>query len=103
MGETIKTMTQRSFDNAKVNPRALLKLYKIFKSRPKKVFVISDFLVQYGMGNVRHNLEINLKILAKLNIIEIVDAEYKCGGRYQVCRTANGYKLKVIKCKEYKQ
>ncbi len=87
------TKTQNRWINGPyISKRVLLNTYKKFLEEPLKVFVCSELNASSTGQNVF--TEKYLDTLIKLNLIKQVDAIYKTGVNYSVCRTVKGYKLK---------
>lgn len=72
-----------------INKSILINIYKQFKSNPKKVFIVSDFLV----NNTNIFREKYLHTLISFELIEEVPAIYKFGRKFRARREIKGYKL----------
>lgn len=78
-----------SFDHYLIQPLALIRIYKLFKSEPNKIFLQRDFGTNY-------RYKIHLQLLIKLGLIEEVCAVYRLGSKYKAVRSVKGYRLKKI-------
>lgn len=72
----------------KLNPVLILRVYKLLKENPDKIFKRSDFM------DWNHSVY-TLKLLYNLNLIEVVPITYRSGKRYKICKSVLGFKFKV--------
>ena len=82
----------KTFDYALIKPMTILKINKIFKTNPTRIFVKTDFARHYSMNC--NNIDIYLTLLVKLGIVELVYAQYSLGNQYSYYRSTKGYRLK---------
>jgi hypothetical protein len=79
------TLENPNTRSTKFAPEILLRIFRMIKQRPSRIWVATDF------GHSR-NMAVHLRLLQHLGLIEKVDVRYINGTRY-----TKGYKLLVVK------
>ncbi len=82
-------MANKNITHKMIDKNTLIRVFKMFKNQPKKVFVATDFNSHINIFRTKY-----LHTLVVLGIIEVVSAIYKCGRKYKSKRTVKGYRLK---------
>jgi len=78
---------------SRMNPAAVLKIYKTMLDEPKKVWVRTDFSGVYRKetGWVLNN---SMNLLIQLGLVEPVIAVYYCGSNLSQKRNTQGFRLR---------
>lgn len=82
----------KTIEHYKIEIITLIKIFKKFKAKPKKIFVATELLPKEKNYNLLRDRY--LGTLKKLGLIIQVPAIYKSGNKYLTRRTVKGYKLK---------
>lgn len=80
---------KRPDSNSRMDKNTLIRVYKTFKRKPKKIFTVSEIFPGTTKRGVRY-----LHLLKVLDLIEILDTTWKCGENGKIMMNTKGYRLK---------
>ncbi len=90
-------MTLNTDKYVKIDKRTLIRVYKMLKEQPKKIFVTKEIFP----GSSRILKDRYLQTLIVLNVIEEVPVIYMFGRYHKSKRTVRGYRLtQQIQCQK---
>ncbi len=84
-------MANKNITHKMIDKHKLIRVFKMFKNQPKKIFVASEFSYKANTWIIRNQY---LRTLIVLGLIEQVPTVYKCGRKYKSKRMVKGYRLK---------